>query len=139
MKRQRYFFTGMTSLLMIFVVVLLGVFGILTYMSARSDVLLTKKNEITVQNYYEAEGKKAELLYQLDTMLTTTSMQESLKKLGFSMDETGSIAVWKYSMDDNRQYVLKLQVDDHRWSVLSDYTQSTVDWQGEDLQIWDGN
>lgn len=139
MKRQRYFFTGMTSLLMIFVVILLGVFGILTYMSARSDLLLTQKNQASVQSYYEAEGEKAELLYQLDSLIANSSMQDALEELGFIMDETGSIAVWSYPMDENRQYVLKLQVEDNQWSILSDYTQSTVDWQEDDLQIWDGN
>lgn len=61
--------TGVTSILMIFVILCLTTFGILSYTSVKADLTLTEKNADHVSAYYEAYSKAQERLSQIDNFL----------------------------------------------------------------------
>lgn len=140
MKNKRHFFsTGITSLLMIFVVTALSIFGILTYMSARSDYLLTMKSAKSVQEYYLAVGEKEQVLCQLDELLRDHPLKQALEQLSFEIDDQEQTAVWRYPMNENSEYILKLKLKNNRYEILSAHTESTLLWQQQDPDVWDGN
>lgn len=62
--------TGASSILMIFVVLCMTTFGILSLVSARADLNLTKANEKAVANYYKADAQAEQELCALDQALT---------------------------------------------------------------------
>jgi hypothetical protein len=70
-KGNFQFSVGGASILMIFVVLCLTAFGILSYVTANADSRISEKNAEAVQNYYKADGKIQEGLKQIDAALLT--------------------------------------------------------------------
>lgn len=67
---QRYHVgIGMPSILMIFVVLCLTTFGVLSYSSANADYKLTVKHEEYMNEYYQADAKAQEILMEIDDIL----------------------------------------------------------------------
>lgn len=63
--------TGVSSILMIFVVLCLTTFGVLSFSSARADLNLTKKNGAQIEAYYTADGTAQEILMEIDGLIYT--------------------------------------------------------------------
>ena len=83
--------TGISSILMIIVVLCLTTFGVLSFVSARADLKLTEVNVQTVETYYSAEEKAQRILAQLDTLLQAAqalpedaAAQECVQSVGLS-------------------------------------------------------
>lgn len=138
MKKTRMFSTGIVSILMIFVVVALGIFAILTYLSAWNDRYLTEKSREQVEGYYLAEGEKARVLYQLDVLLADYPMQQALEQLSFQVEDAGDVAVWRYPISETNTYVLKLNIEGQEWEIRSDYIETTLEWKEEEFDVWNG-
>ncbi len=69
-EKQRYHVgIGVPSILMIFVVLCLTTFGVLSYSSAAADHRLTEKNIEYMKAYYEADAQAQEMLRQVDHVL----------------------------------------------------------------------
>lgn len=68
-KQKFHIGTGIPSILMIFVVLCLTTFGILSYSSAQADYNLTMKNVEHVQAYYAADAKAQQKLAEIDRIL----------------------------------------------------------------------
>ncbi len=66
--------TGITSILMIFVVLCLTAFGVLSFLSAKADLNLSEKNSQNIINYYNAESKITEKLSEIDGVLLDASV-----------------------------------------------------------------
>jgi len=65
--RQKSFSAmGASSILMIFVVLCLTTFGILSMMTSHSDLKLSKKAHAAVENYYDADAKVKEVIAIFD-------------------------------------------------------------------------
>lgn len=63
--------TGVSSILMIFVVLCLTTFGVLSFSSARADLNLTKKNGAQIEAFYIVDGIAQEILAEIDSLLYT--------------------------------------------------------------------
>lgn len=61
--------TGISSILMIFVVLCITTFGVLSFVSARADLRLTEVNVDTVEKYYGAQRDAQRTLAELDALL----------------------------------------------------------------------
>lgn len=68
-KNRIPFSVGGSSVLMIFVVLCLTTFGILSYVTANADCRISTKNADTVKNYYEAGAEVQVRLEQIDSAL----------------------------------------------------------------------
>ncbi len=64
--------TGVTSILMIFVILCLTTFGILSYTTAKADLALTNKNSDYVSLYYDAYSAVNEKIAALDELICET-------------------------------------------------------------------
>lgn len=63
------FSVGGASILMIFVVLCLTTFGVLSYVTANADGRISAKNAEAVQNYYKANRQAQTKLEEVDSAL----------------------------------------------------------------------
>lgn len=68
-KQEFHIGVGVPSILMIFVVLCLTTFGVLSYSSAKADSSLTEKNGEHIKNYYAADAKAQTILSEIDEIL----------------------------------------------------------------------
>lgn len=61
--------TGITSIMMIFVVLCLTAFGVLSYSSANADIKLSVKNADSKLAYYQAEGAVNDKICDIDGII----------------------------------------------------------------------
>lgn len=81
MGKQKYpIGSGFSSILMIFVVLCLTTFGVLSYSSSRADYNLTQKNVEYITAYYEVDGKAQELLSEIDSILIESRKEFTQEK-----------------------------------------------------------
>lgn len=154
MKKKKTFHigTGITSLLMIFVVLCLTTFGILSYTSANAEVALTKKNSDYVEAYYNAYSKGSTALADIDRAIFSISQQEDIEPYYQLIEEevakiTLADANIEFVRNDREMYIsviinvtdkqqlfisLKVneQSDSKRYQVVSCYLKSEL---GDDV------
>ena len=65
-NRSRSVNLGSSSLILIFIVLCLGTFALLSLSSAKKDLDLAERNEQAVAEYYRADGKGEEFLMEAD-------------------------------------------------------------------------
>ena len=63
--------TGITSIMMIFVVLCLTAFGVLSYTSANADIKLSMKNADSKLEYYQAECRLNEKICHIDGIIVS--------------------------------------------------------------------
>lgn len=80
MKKQFRMGTGISSILMIFVMLCLTIFGVLSFVTANADNRLTQKNQTAVQAFYKADAKAADTLAGLDALFQTAERCSLLNK-----------------------------------------------------------
>ena len=150
MKKKKTFHigTGITSLLMIFVVLCLTTFGILSYTSANAEVALTKKNSDYVDAYYNAYSKGSIALSDIDRAIYNISEQEDIEIYHKLVEEAvvdikSAGCTFEFVKDDKDMYIsviiyvtdkqqlfmsLKVneQSDSKRYQVVSSYLKSEL-------------
>ncbi len=65
---------GISSILMVFVVLCLTTFGVLSLVTARADANMTNKTGQTIENYHEVDAKAQQKISEIDTALYTALM-----------------------------------------------------------------
>ncbi len=147
-KENAPFGAGISSLLMLFVILCLTVFGVLAYMTARADNRLSARAAETVTAYYQADSAAEELLARTDEALFSLSgdpeeLRAALETLGYTTEKTDGILTAAYILpvDETRQYRLELVFDqtDGTYRVAERRTEETAVWDGEELDVWEGN
>ncbi len=96
-KGNFQFSVGGASILMIFVVLCLTAFGILSYVTANADSRISAKNAEAVQNYYKADGKIQESLKQIDAVLLTAKADAKQAADAGSLGELKNKALYQDS------------------------------------------
>ena len=118
---------GVSSLLMILVVLALTIFAVLSYVTADSDYKLTQKTASGVTAYYDADSKAEEILAEIDSALSTEVKEgadaatygrfaEGLKlylttRDGVTYDEKGLTLTVTITVDQTRALVMSLNVN----------------------------
>jgi len=90
--------TGVTSILMIFVILCLTTFAILSYASAGVDLNMTKKHVSYMENYYNAYSKLNDEVARIDRLLYRIINIDKIEKLH------NDKVVLKLRMDDEQSY-----------------------------------
>ena len=140
-KESSPFGTGISSLLMIFVVLCLTVFGVLAYMTARADDRLTQRSAQMVQTYYEADARAEEALARLDAaLLDALPEEEALSSSGFTLcaDEDVPTGELEIPMNSSRVYRLRVEIENGAYRVIVRQTEDHAVWEEEYLDVWDG-
>ena len=148
MKKKKSFHigTGITSLLMIFVVLCLTTFGILSFTSANAEVALTKKNSDYVEAYYKAYSTGSVILADIDKAIYEVDaksdvnlyyqkVEEAISTMKFdgciiesAIDENGMCISINIDVTSKQQLFMSLKVneqsDSKRYQVVSNYLKS---------------
>ena len=125
---------GMASILLIVLVLAFTTFGVLSLVSAVTDLKMSRKALDTASAYYQAEGRLQEQLAQLDGELLLGSTQ---------IPEQG---LWEFKEDvqEVQQLLLIVEYQDGdqeegRYRVLWQRLVNTMEWNPEPgIDIWDG-
>lgn len=80
MQQKRIFNmgTGVSSILMVFAMLCITTFGVLSLVSANADYKLTKKSEAAANAYYSADKHAAEMLSELDSLISVARQYASV-------------------------------------------------------------
>ena len=129
-KRRRFSppVVGGASLLVVFAVLCLTVFALLSVGTVQADRRLSDTAAQAVSDYYAAD-LKAE---QLFAKLRAGEIPEGIS------EENGAFR-YTCEISDTQMLCVTLQRDREDWRVLQWQAVSTVDWQEDDyLPVWDG-
>lgn len=105
--------TGVTSILMIFVILCLTTFGILSYTSAKADLALTNKNADYISSFYDAYSEVNEKIAAIDEIMCKVEIKaDDLEKYGKEIENRV-----KLLSDDNTDIVCE-RANDGKGIVL---------------------
>ena len=87
---------GTSSILLIFVLLCMITFAVLSLVSARSDYRLSQKNAEHIQDYYQAENKANEILLTIDQCLEEQyilygNTEEYLQHVKSALEDTEAV------------------------------------------------
>ena len=154
-KGNFHFGVGTSSILMIFVVLCLTVFAVLSFSTARADQRLTEKALAGTAAYYAADVQAEETLAQIDGILAEVLaaapenyMEEaaaalSTEGISISLDGGGLSGTADFSVGEDRVYRLSFRVNpvgaDSRYTVTARRVENTGIWEDEFLDVWEGS
>ncbi len=146
---------GLTSLILIFIILCLATFSLLSLSSARGDQSLALRSAQAVNEYYraDAEGEKwlkqADAILQKETVTGNMSQEEiqalakkTASQLGCSIDETTGYISTDISMERGQALHIDLALtgDENRYEVRSWYVYDSGNYEIDDsMPVWGGN
>ena len=132
--------TGITSIMMIFVVLCLTAFGVLSYSSANADIKLSVKNADSKLEYYQAEGEINEKICDVDGIslkvrqknLGGDEYYEAIKKAvreaygDNAYNQENNTVILKEGIDDSRYIYVVLKINDENTAKRYDVESCMV-------------
>lgn len=162
-KRKVRMSVGVSSMLMIFVVLCFTTFGVLSYVTANADARLTQKNQQSAEAYYAADVQVEETLAAIDTQLFAArkdalreqNAQQAYSRLVGAVTVPGSdvsvaiekekaVASFTVPVSDGQQIKVALDVAlnpsaAQRYKVTQRQLVNTQEWEDESsLDLWKG-
>lgn len=120
---------GGSSLLVIFAVLCLTVFAVLSLSSVRADGRLSEASAEAVRVYYGADCEAEEILAQLRAGIVPEGVTAE-----------GNRYRYECAISDTQKLVVEAEVTGETYRILRWQTEADGQWQAEDkLQVWDGN
>lgn len=147
---------GTSSLILIFIILCLTIFGLLSLSSAGSDWNLAQKNAQSIKGYYEADSQAVEFAAMVEAELLECALSSSSEevyqhmvkermeeKLGGCYDETSN-TVWK---DVDMLYGQKLHVEleitseeERGYRILAWNVYQSEDYEiDRSMPVWSGS
>lgn len=124
---------GGSSLLVIFAVLCLTVFALLTLSTAAADGRLSQEAAEAVEAYYRADSQAEVLWARLRAGERPEEVTETAEDAGSTLYE------YTVPVSQGQELRISLRLEDGIWTVVQWQAVSTVDWQAdEDLTVWDG-
>lgn len=119
---------GASSLLVIFAVLCLTVFALLSVSTVQADGRLADKTQAAVSGYYTADCQAEEILAQLRAgeIPQGVSLEDGIFSYGCPISDTQTLAV-------------QVTVNESAYTILRWQAVSTVHWQSDNrLPVWSG-
>lgn len=119
---------GGSSLLVIFIVLCLTVFAMLSLSSVQADGRLCKASAEAVRAYYEADCDAEQILAQLRR-----------GEIPEGVIVSGNRYLYESTVSETQKLIAEIEITGDDYRVLRWQTESTVFWEEEDsLNLWDG-
>jgi len=133
---------GTSSLILIFIVLCLVTFGLLSLSNAKSDWNLAAKNKDAVAAYYEADAKGVEFVAMVDGIVRETGGQPDRLKAALNdyyREESGVIAT-EIPMDFGQVLCVELQYAENLdYEILTWKVYNQDEYEIDDsLPVWTG-
>lgn len=119
---------GVSSLLVIFSVLCLTVFALLSVSTVRADQRLHENTAQAVAGYYQADCEAEEILARLRSGEQPVEVRE-----------LNGVYAYTCPISATQTLVVEVQVDGVDYNILRWQAVSTADWQASDqLPVWQG-
>lgn len=119
---------GVSSLLVIFAVLCLTVFALLSISTVRADRALSEKAAASAKGYYQAD---------LAAETTLAALRAGERPEGVT--EEHGVFTYTHPISDTQTLVVVVAVTGTEYEILRWQTVSTADWQASDhLPVWNG-
>lgn len=119
---------GGSSLLVIFAVLCLTVFALLSLSTVQAEGRLSQKTAQAVKEYYAADCRAEEIYARL----RAGEVPESVTRKGDAYSYACPIS-------DTRRLCVQVCREENGWRIVCWQVQSAVDWENdESLNVWDG-
>ena len=119
---------GGSSLLVIFAVLCLTVFALLSVSTAQANRRLSEQTVQAVEEYYAADCRAEEILAEIRAGKTPEGVTLS-----------GDIYSYTCPISETQALAVTVRAEGGNYEILRWQAVSTVDWAGDDsLPIWDG-
>ena len=147
MREMRIRPGGILSVLMVLVILMLSSFAALAWIAADGEEKMALRAETAAVDYYAADRRCEELLFEA-AGLVSSQREDAITALaaleGASVESDGGeiTLTLVVPVDDTRQIRAVVQVDPASEQPLEGVTravETTVQWEEEILDIWDGN
>jgi len=145
---------GLTSLILIFIILCLAIFSLLSLSSARGDQSLAVRSAQAVTEYYRADAQGEKWLKQADAILHKETIgvmsQDEIKtlagnvalELGCNVDEKTGYISTDISMERGQALHIDLALtgNENRYEVKSWYVYDSGNYEIDDsMPVWGGN
>lgn len=118
---------GGSSLLVIFAVLCMTVFALLSLSTVLADGRLNRASVEAVTEYYEADTKAEEIFAELRQ-----------GEMPAEVTETNGIYTYICPISENQSLRVELQKTAEGWEVLRWQAVVTAEWEESTLNLWDG-
>lgn len=142
---------GTSSLILIFIVLCLTIFGLLSLSSAGSDWKLAQKNAEAVRGYYKADSQAVEFVAMVEEVLShcrrAEDEEEYLRRIkeelgGFFQEETGIVQT-DIEMLYGQMLRIELEIDrkeESGYRILAWKVYHSVDYEiDKTIPVWTGD
>lgn len=131
-KKERAPMVGGSSLLVIFAVLCLTVFALLTLSTVEAGGRLSERATRAVEAYYAADAKAEEILTEL--------RDQEIREPQFIKDEGDGVVSYIVTIDETQELRVCVRVGVQAYQVLQWQAVSTAYWEASDeLSVWDGS
>jgi len=119
---------GVSSLLVIFAVLCLTVFALLSVSTARAEQALREKSAAAAEGYYRADYEAEKTL----ALLRAGKQPAEVKR-------SNGVYCYTHPISDTQTLVVEVIVNGTDYEILRWQAVSTADWQASDqLPVWNG-
>ncbi|MDO4482141.1 MAG: hypothetical protein Q4C14_05370 [Bacillota bacterium] len=133
-KVQEMPVTGISSLLVIFAVLCLVVFSVLTISTVKADEKLADRTVNSVVKYYEAEGNAEKTL----ALLRQGEIPDGVTRKGTAGDGY-EIFGYECRISDTQKIEIEVEVKDGDYRILRWQSVYDAGWKAdESIDVWDG-
>jgi len=129
---------GSASLILIFSVLCLTVFSLLTLSMANREKELSEKLESSVENYYAADSAAVEIAAEF---LANSKNGKIPSELNGAIISSNGECRFNYSctIDDRRSIAVKFEIKDGKINILSWQETNIEEWLPNDnINVWKG-
>ena len=129
---------GSASLILIFSVLCLTVFSLLTLAMANREKALSEKLKSSVESYYSADSAATEIAAALRQSAANGQTPSEIDGVAIESDGTGKYT-YSCPMDGRRSIFVELKIENGEIKILSWYETNIVNWTpDENLNVWIG-
>ncbi len=133
---------GVVSLLLLFAVLSLSVFVLLTLSTAQSEQTLCRKAAQAVSDYYQADSQATVVLAGLLQQNKTGTLQSfTYQEIPISVTETsdGQSATYRCPVDAGQVLTVCVQITSDTYQITQWQVEDISSWQNDDrIPVWDG-
>lgn len=131
---------GSASIVLVFAVLCLTIFALITYTSARANKALTEVEARTIKEYYEADTLAEHILAEILAMEVMPDIVLGVDINGYFDFDTGAeVAEFSCPISDKNELYVKIAMRPDSYDILSWRMRNVGDWQSDDsLNVWTG-
>ncbi len=138
---------GGASIIMVFSVLCLTIFAVLTLVSANAESSLAKKSLSNVEDYYSADASACDTLSKIYEIVDSSSDIQQIKAQVLALSDTmkvteknGQLDIsYVENIDKGQELTAKLNCDGKSVKIESWEVVTTAEWEPDnDIGVWQG-